>query len=157
MSNKLKVKPVVVDKHWIIHKQNQKIGDILQNRNGRIQVVIKNNKPLEYKSVDELKQSDLFEFTEIHNNTTVTPTHVLGYPTNGPAFNAMWNLKNKLPLYTLEADSKSWYAAGYYTIKYDTGNVDEFCPKLITLQRNKYSGPFVDKPLSIFDQLYEEL
>ena len=77
-------------------------------------------------------------------------TLVYGYPTNvhdahdgaddTHVHNPMWDMKQGLPLYTKKSDSQCWYAAGYYNID---GNI-EYCPKLIILQRNDYSGPFYD-------------
>jgi hypothetical protein len=54
----------------------------------------------------------------------------------------MYDIKKKLPLFTKSGDSKSLYCAGYYVIKFDKGWVKSFCPKLITLQRYPYQGPF---------------
>jgi hypothetical protein len=54
----------------------------------------------------------------------------------------MFDIKRKLPLFTKSIDSKSLYCAGYYVIKFDKGWVKSFCPKLITLQRYTYQGPF---------------
>jgi hypothetical protein len=34
------------------------------------------------------------------------------------------------------------YCAGYYVIQFRKGWVKSFCPKLITLERYPYKGPF---------------
>jgi hypothetical protein len=34
------------------------------------------------------------------------------------------------------------YCAGYYIIRFDKGWVKSHCPKLITLERYPYNGPF---------------
>ena len=47
-----------------------------------------------------------------------------------------------MPLWTHEPRSKSWYAAGWYQVKQGRSWTTEFCPKLITLQRYPYRGPF---------------
>jgi hypothetical protein len=54
----------------------------------------------------------------------------------------MYDVKKKLPLFTKSKKSKSLYCAGYYTIRFAKGWVKSFCPKLITLQRYDYKGPF---------------
>jgi len=54
----------------------------------------------------------------------------------------MYDIQKKLPLFTKSKDSKSLYCAGYYTIRFEKGWVKSFCPKLITLQRYEYQGPF---------------
>ena len=53
----------------------------------------------------------------------------------------MFYVKHKLPIYTKERKSKSFYCAGYYLIR-KKGWTEEFCPKLITLEKYKFHGPF---------------
>ena len=54
----------------------------------------------------------------------------------------MYSVRQKLPLYAKSAKSKSQYCAGYYVIKFRKGWVKSYCPKLITLERYPYHGPF---------------
>lgn len=54
----------------------------------------------------------------------------------------MFDVKRHLPLFTKSNKSKSVYCAGYYIIKFDKGWVKSFCPKLITVERYQYEGPF---------------
>ena len=56
-----------------------------------------------------------------------------------------FNVKNKLPLFTKSRKSKSLYCAGFYCIEFEKGWVKSFCPKLITLERYRYQGPFKTK------------
>ena len=65
-----------------------------------------------------------------------------GYPTSCQPFNDMYDIKQKLPLFTKSAKSKSLYCAGYYIIRFDKGWVKSFCPKLITIERYESKGPF---------------
>jgi hypothetical protein len=67
---------------------------------------------------------------------------VHGYPTSSVPYNPMYDVKNHLPLFTKSNKSKSVYCAGYYIIKFDKGWVKSFCPKLITIERYQYEGPF---------------
>ena len=48
----------------------------------------------------------------------------------------------KVPLFAKSAKSKSQYCAGYYVIKFRKGWVKSFCPKLITLERYPFHGPY---------------
>ena len=50
--------------------------------------------------------------------------------------------KKKLPLFTKSKKSKSLYCAGYYIIKFEKGWVRSFCPKMLTLDRYPFKGPF---------------
>lgn len=54
----------------------------------------------------------------------------------------MYDVKRKLPLFTKSEKSKSAYCAGYYIIKFDKGWVKSLCPKLITVERYEFKGPF---------------
>jgi hypothetical protein len=45
-------------------------------------------------------------------------------------------------LFTKSNKSKSLYCAGYYIIGFDKGWVKSFCPKLITIERYQFKGPF---------------
>jgi hypothetical protein len=85
---------------------------------------------------DEIKQED----------------SVQGYPTKCPAFNPIWDIKRKIPVFTKRAKSSTLHAAGYYIINFDTGWVQSFCPKVSTLDQNQFKGPFKDK-LEMREQL----
>ena len=54
----------------------------------------------------------------------------------------MYNVQKKLPLFTKSKKSKSLYCAGYYIIRFEKGWVRSFCPKLVTLEKYPYKGPF---------------
>ena len=54
----------------------------------------------------------------------------------------MYDVKQKLPLFTKSKNSKSLYCAGYYIIHFNKGWVKSFCPKLITIERYESQGPF---------------
>jgi hypothetical protein len=76
------------------------------------------------------------------NPTASTENSVFEFPSATPPFNSVWNCKDNLPLYTKKPDSKSLHCAGYYIIKFDKGWVEAFCPKLVTLHKYPYKGPF---------------
>jgi hypothetical protein len=67
---------------------------------------------------------------------------VHGFPSMCKPYNSMYDVRRKLPLFTKSNASKSLYCAGYYTIKFNKGWVKSFCPKVITLERNEFKGPF---------------
>ena len=56
-------------------------------------------------------------------------------------YNTVYNVQSRLPIYTKEPTSKSWYAAGWYEITINNKTTIEFCPKLILLERYFYRGP----------------
>jgi len=65
-----------------------------------------------------------------------------GYPTKWAPHNSMYDVQRRLPLFTKSDQSKSLFCAGHYVIKFPKNWVRSFCPKLITIERYPYQGPF---------------
>ncbi len=152
---KIRAKSVVKNKFWILQQNNNKVGQAKKNNNV-IEVKINGNSAGKYTSMSAMKESGLFEFVELPKPAATVSEDVLGYKTDRAAFNAVWNVKYKLPLYTQASDSKSWFAAGYYKVNINGTWIVQFCPKLITLQRNEYDGPFYTTPgLNQFNDMFE--
>ena len=137
-------KPVLEDKFWILEDNGQKVGTIRSNENGVTLTVGKENHS--FKRLEELKQKMKVSFTgkELVNKEK-EEYDVHGYPCKTKPFNGLYDLKRKLPLYTKTEDSQSFFTAGYYCIEFENGWVPAYCPKLITLGRNNYLGPFKTK------------
>src|SRR5210317_1985429 len=137
-------KPVLEDKFWILEDNGQKVGTIRSNENGVVLTVGKENHS--FKKLEELKQKMKVSFTgkELVKKEKVE-YDVHGYFCKTKPYNAIFDLKRKLPLYTKTTDSQSFFTAGYYCIEFENGWVPAFCPKLITLGRNNYLGPFKTK------------
>jgi len=140
----LKAKPVLEDKFWIVEDEGQRVATlrkdefsqfVFQNKDG---VKIYNNK----KSVTREFGDDFFVAKIVKEADNSNPKEVHGFSTSTIPHNAMYDIRQKLPLFTKSKDSKSLYCAGYYVIKFEKGWVKSFCPKLITLQRYGYKGPF---------------
>ena len=67
---------------------------------------------------------------------------VYDYPSKFVPYNMVFDVKRKLPLFNKSKKSKSLYCAGYYIIKFEKGWVRSYCPKLLTLERYPFKGPF---------------
>jgi hypothetical protein len=67
---------------------------------------------------------------------------VYGFPTTSNPHNQVLDVQRYLPIYTKTVKSKSFFCAGYYIIKFSNSWVRANCPKLITLNRYEYQGPF---------------
>ena len=153
---KIRAKSIVEDEFWILQKNNIKIGQIKALSDNEIEVKIHGVTAEKFSTIDDVKKSGLFEFTELPKAKSEPTKDVQGYPSNGLAYNAVWNVRYGLPLYTQTEDSKSWFAAGYYKINISGTWIVKFCPKLITLQRNEYKGPFKSKPnTNHFNEMFE--
>lgn len=136
-------KPVIADRYWILKKDNHKVGEIEVDDDG---VVVKiQNTVKRYTTIKMLGREAGIEFVPAATSTVVHGNQAYGYNTGTPVFNVLWDVKHKLPLFTKEDKSKSWFAAGWYRVKQHRTWKTVQNPKLITLQRYTYQGPFHSK------------
>lgn len=136
-------KPVIADRYWILKKDNHKVGEIEAGDNGytvKIQNSVKR-----YTTIKMLGREANIEFVPAKTATVTATNQAYGYDTGTQVFNVLWDVKHKLPLFTKENNSKSWFAAGWYSIKQHKNWKSILNPKLITLQRYAYQGPFHSK------------
>lgn len=140
----LKAKVVMPDKFWILEANGLRAGT-LSAQAGVVKAVVNNVE----KVYDDLTKAcwDLaINFDEkIEEPVVESHESVQGYPTKCPAFNPIWDIKRKLPVFTKTEKSRTLHAAGYYIIRFDTGWAQAFCPKVSTLDENHHQGPFKDK------------
>jgi len=137
----LQAKQILQDKFWILEDAGIRIGTISKNEEGFL--INTKGKVDFYKSENQLKKQfgKNFLVAEIKNDSQDT-SEVNGFPTKGIPYNSMYDIKKKLPLFTKSEKSKSVYCAGYYLVKFNVNWLKSFCPKLITIERNEYIGPF---------------
>lgn len=137
-------KPIIENKFWIVEQDGNKIATLRKDEENRFVLSsysgtkIFDNKE---KLTDQFGQN-FFVAKIIREADNAVPNEVHGFPTSSQPHNSMYDIKRKLPLFTKSQDSKSLYCAGYYIIKFEKGWVKSHCPKLITLQRYAYQGPF---------------
>jgi hypothetical protein len=138
-------KPVVDKQYWILRQDGHKVGNIEAVDDG-YQVKI-NNEIQRFKTVSMIKQRVKIEFESVGNKPNRDPAtfHVHGFPAGCRVYNPIWDVKHKLPLYNKEKKSKSWYAAGWYQVKQHKQWELVQSPKLISLERYSYQGPFYSK------------
>jgi hypothetical protein len=140
----LHAKPIIENKFWIVEKNGIKFATLRKDEENRF--VMSNEQGFEiYDSKESITKKygkDFFTVKIIKEADDALPNEVHGFPTSTVPHNTMYNVVKKLPLFTKSEDSKSHYCAGYYVIRFDKGWVKSFCPKLITLQRYEYQGPF---------------
>jgi hypothetical protein len=142
--NELQAKPIIPEKFWIVEMDGEKFATLRREEDNRfvmsnkLGVRIYNNK----QSLMKQFGNDFFVARIVREADGSDPQEVHGFASSTIPHNAMFDIKRKLPLFTKSEDSKSLYCAGYYIIRFDKGWVKSFCPKLITLQRYPYQGPF---------------
>ena len=140
----IKAKPVLKDKFWIVENNDERIGTLSWNDDrymfsSRVETCFFDNK----RQMKKKFGSDIV-WTEPDQKLEPAEENFLvyGYPTSVNPYNTMYDVKRKLPLFTKSEKSKSAYCAGYYIIKFDKGWVKSLCPKLITVERYEFKGPF---------------
>ena len=141
----MKAKTIVENKFWILEEENgNKVGTISVKNN--IVTAVINNQPVAFKNLEELSTRYNVTFTKKAKPAkSVVKNEVYDYPTAHSPHNALWHVERKLPIYTKTDKSNSYYCAGYYLIKFPHGWAKGFSPKLITLQRYEFKGPFKSK------------
>jgi len=143
MTTEFKAKPVLEDKFWIVEQSGQKIGTLRKNED---KFVFSNEQGVKFyhskKSILTDYGKDFFVAKIIKEADDSEPNEVHGFKCSTKPHNSMYDIQKRLPLFTKSGDSKSLYCSGYYVIKFEKGWVKSFCPKLITLQRYAYKGPF---------------
>ena len=140
----IQAKPIIDNKFWIVENDGVKVATLRKNEENKF--ILSNEQGIKVfetkKSITEQFGNDFFVAKIIKEADNSNPKEVHGYATSTSPHNAMYDIQKKLPLFTKSKDSKSLYCAGYYVIRFDKGWVKSFCPKLITLQRYEYKGPF---------------
>jgi hypothetical protein len=133
-------KPVIANRYWILKQGDEKVGNIQAVDNG-YQVKVQDSVH-QFKTIRMVRQRMKVEFENINHAPQHDPEMVYGYPAGCRAHNAMYQVQLGLPLFTRSAKSKSWYAAGWYLIWQGRRWQTVQSPKLITLQRYRFRGPF---------------
>lgn len=135
-------KTLIPNKEWLLKRNGSKIGSLVKDKKGYNFLQKGTIVPL--KNFKDLKENPDIQF---ENNSQVTEkqsaqSFIYDYPCSSVPFNPVYNVKNRLPLFSKSEKSKSQYCAGHYVIQFRKGWVKSFCPKLITLERYPYYGPF---------------
>lgn len=132
-------KPVLENKFWIVENNGQKVGTIRSNDHGIVLQVGKEN-----RTFSDIKELTNVSFTDKDVVKTEKQEYeVHDYPCKTQPYNPIFDLKRKLPLYTKTENSQSFFCAGYYVVHWEDGSHSpSYCPKLITLSRYEFDGPF---------------
>lgn len=148
----MKAKTIVENKFWILEEDDGKKIGTISLKNNKVTAII-NDTQQSFNNLDELSSRYNVAFNKKTKPAKLTPDmEVYDFPTAHTPFNALWHVERKLPIYTKTNKSNSYHCAGYYIIRFEHGWVKSFSPKLITLQRYEYKGPFKSK-LEMMEQL----
>ncbi len=132
-------KELIPEKEWIIKNGAEKLGSIQKNKKGYF--FSKNGNKVFVKDLKELGIE--LPKKQINSKISVPENYyIYDFPCSSKPYDPVYDIKNKLPIFIKSSKSKSHFCAGYYVIKFRKGWVKSFCPKLITLERYPYQGPF---------------
>ena len=138
----LLAKAIVKNKCWVVEDdRHNQVGTILANPMG---VVYQHNQERE-QFVNLKMLSDKYNIIvdKTKPAKVIKESHtVYDYPCDYNAQNILWDVRHRLPIFTKGTKSKSFFCAGYYIVQFNNGWVKSYCPKLITLNRYSYRGPY---------------
>lgn len=139
MPKKLRAIEVIPNKMWITYdSENNKSGTLTALDEGYNWLSTEHGLT-SMSTGDVMHKFDLEEKSEL---STWHQEHVFGYPVLKIETFKVKEREN-LPCFTKTPTSKVYFAAGYYGINFDNGGwMDAFCPKLATLRKYEYIGPF---------------
>jgi ABC-type antimicrobial peptide transport system permease subunit len=133
-------KPIIKDMFWVLTAEDKRVGEI--NKQGSTYSLKIGDSVFNYKNLNRIKANANIEFEKQITAKEREVNQVHGYSTDAEPYNGVWSLQQKVPIFTKEENSKSWFAAGWYLVKQNKIWRQDFCPKLITLQRYDYRGPY---------------
>jgi hypothetical protein len=134
-------KTVVPDRYWILREDDRKIGNIEADGAGFRVTIHDRVEIFETIHTIQTKRGVDFDGPQIKPKMG-SDDLVYGYPTTSRPYNAIFDVKHQVPLWTREPRSRSWLAAGWYAVKQNRTWQIVKCPKLIMLERYQYMGPF---------------
>ena len=137
-------KPVIKNKFWVVENTTgDQIATIQKITNSKKVMLVNSEGRQAYPSITVLSKQHNIKIGRVVIEPTAEEAGVVyGYPVDSDTFNVMYNVQKNLPLYTKLEASKSYFCAGYYIISFNGSWVKNYCPKLLTLDRNDYKGPF---------------
>jgi len=140
MSKKSSAVVVVPDKLWITYdSRGNKTGTMRTDPatpGGMIHYLSDGSKVVLDNALE------LFDFVQRETVDNLQQNHVFGYPVQEVETFKLQERDN-LPTFTKKLDSKVYFAAGYYGINFSNGGwMDSFCPKVSTLRKYEFVGPF---------------
>ncbi|MBR20500.1 MAG: hypothetical protein CMA64_10220 [Euryarchaeota archaeon] len=150
----VKLKTIIKNNFWIMEEDGTKVGTVNKMDQKNYQIFSRHSeRPVKYTMNEIITKwgedcfKDPVEVDVAQNITKDGNQYMLfGYPCANEPTNEMYEVQRKLPLYTKNNKSNSVHSAGYYIVEYPSnGWTRSFCPKLVTLERYPYRGPFKTK------------
>jgi hypothetical protein len=133
-------KTVVDRNYWILTQGDAKIGAITAGQDGYTVTI--RGREHRFSNMRGLKTGLKIDLPSVPRSKKNDHNRVHGFDAGCRAYNSMWHVQLKLPVFTKSAKSRSWYAAGWYAVQQARSWKIVRDPKLILLQRYRFQGPF---------------
>ena len=135
-------RPVVKNKFWVVEDQGHRVATIQAVEDGGF-VYVHDDQRERFTSIKILSEQYNITFDKsAKKSIKAAENHIHGYPTQAKPHNELYDVSRRLPVYTKTAKSKSYFCAGYYIVQFESHWAKAYCPKLITLNRYPFRGPF---------------
>ena len=120
-------------------------------------VYVHDNEREHFPSIKLISKKYNIHFVKADKPKRESEHDIYGFPVAGTPYNQLLDVQRYLPIYSKGRKSKSCFCAGYYLVKFNNNWVKQFCPKLITLNRYEYQGPFKteERALAVLKELNE--
>ena len=141
--NELVAKPVVKNKFWIVEQSGSKVATIQAIDEAGGFAFVHDDLREVFPTIKLISKKYNIHFARADKPARPVELDVYGFPVTGAAaYNQVLDVQRYLPIYTKQAKSKSFFCAGYYLVQFGRNWTLQACPKLITLNRYAYQGPF---------------
>lgn len=147
--------PIINGKMWIVNGTASNFATITLSDN-RYLYSEKNNSRF-FDNLYQLQETLDIQFSDEIGVSENKTNDIRGFPTNCFPENIVYDLRKKLYIYTKTSTSSSWYCAGHFLIKFEKRWGRAFCPKLVTLDKYEYRGPFKTKKEALKELNNEKL
>ena len=127
---------LISEKFWIVDSKHGKVGTIRKTGDSYEFFDQTNNTTKMLESLDDFSKVD-----RVAEMDTVSKS-CNGFPTNSSI--VIVGEHETLPVFYKKKTSRTLHGAGYYIIKFEKW-LPSFCPKLNTLEKYTYQGPFLTK------------
>ena len=145
MTERLSAKEILKDKFWIVESEGEKVATLSIGDDSQLLYSSNTTGTRFYKNIKALTKNlnaDITWSPIEPGESKPKAFEIYGFSTSCAPYNPMFDVKQRLALFTKSKKSKSLYCAGYFIIRFDKGWVKSFCPKLITVERYETEGPF---------------
>lgn len=137
------VKTAAPGMSWLVYDQDRKVAAVHRTDQGflvaqqGVTTRASNTKAVRKK----LNVAEWEPETEVQ--TSFSKIDLDGYSADTDQyFDPMIEVRRRLPLFTKVMGSKCYFAAGWYRVQIGNKHRVMHCPKLLTLNRNRFWGPF---------------